>query len=65
MQKKSLDEGKFSEIDVVWSYSTLAKPGKHVYYILYKFDDERVFKAMTETIVSLRQFPIHTHQLKL
>ena len=54
MNKKLPDHGKFSEYDHVWTFASLAKPGKHTYYIIYKLDEDRIFKTITETIVNIR-----------
>ena len=45
---------EFSEYDVLWSNSLLCKPGKQSFFLVYKYDNERVLKAHFSSYVPIR-----------
>jgi len=55
----------FSEFDVLWSTSLLCKPGKQGFFLVYKFDNDRVLKAHFSTNIPIRTSQnVHHHILQ-
>ena len=54
----------FGEYDVLWSTSLLCKPGKQGFFLVYKFDNDRVLKAHFSANVPVRPIQnVHHHIL--
>ena len=66
--KPHTDQGlkhQFSEYDVLWSTSLLCKPGKQGFFLVYKFDNDRVLKAHFSTNIPIRTSQnVHHHILQ-
>jgi len=43
----------------IWVHSCIMKPGYSEFFVLYKFDEHRVFKTQMSTINPIRSFQIH------
>lgn len=59
------DPASFNEYETVWITGSLAAPGKQTYFMVYKFDESRVFKTQVQTVVSMRQANINHEKLEL
>ena len=56
---------QFSEYDVLWSTSLLCKPGMQGFFLVYKFDNDRVLKAHFSSNIPIRTSQnVHHHVLQ-
>ena len=49
-----MDPARFNEYETVWITGSLASPGKHTYFLVYKFDETRTFRTQISTVVGMR-----------
>ena len=44
----------FSEYDVLWTIPLLCKPGQQDFFLVYKFDSNRIIKALYKSNIPVR-----------
>ena len=49
--------------DLAWIGSFLVRPGRSNYFIIFKYDEERIFKTDVKFDVPLRPLAMHHHIL--
>ncbi len=58
-QLDHLDVDEYTIYSQIWVHSCMMKTGYQEFFVLYKFDEQRVFKAQMSTVNPIRNFSIH------
>jgi hypothetical protein len=56
------DETPISELssfEQVWVHSCMIKPGFNEFFIVYRFDEDRIFKGLLRKAVPIREIEVH------
>ena len=53
----------FSEYDVLWTIPLLCKPGQQDFFLVYKFDSDRIIKAHYKSNIPIRHDQIGHHHI--
>ena len=55
-QLEPIDVEEYTIYSKIWVHSCIMKPGYSEFFVLYKFDEHRVFKTQMSTVNPIRSF---------